>query len=133
MTFEFIVQPNFNFVKSFGDKFDIPVFNNGLQIPPHMGEGHIKMVDVEPGFKFVLHHYTLKEDLHLKRHAPTENDELISIVFNSNEIPVAFNDDRENAVQFLKTNGSSIQIASTALATETFFPAGVEVYFGVIG
>jgi AraC-like DNA-binding protein len=133
MTFEFIVQPDFNFVKSFGEKFDIPVFSNGLQIPPHMGEGHIKMVDVDPGFKFVLHHYTLREDFHLKRISSRENSELISIVFNSNEIPMAFTDDREIAVQFLKSNGSSIQIASTALATETFFPADVEVYFGVIG
>ena len=133
MTFEFIVQPNFNFVKSFSDRFNIPVFDNGLKIPASMGEGHIKMVEVEPGFKFVLHHYTLKEDFHLKRISPHENGELISIVFNSNEIPLAFTDDRERAVQFLKTNGSSIQIASTALGTETFFPAGVEVYFAVIG
>ena len=133
MTFEFIVQPNFNFVKSFGERFNIPVFNDRLQIPSYMGEGHIKMVDVDPGFKFVLHHYTLKEDFHLKRRSPQENGELVSIVFNSNEIPMAFTEERESAVQFLKTNGSSIQIASTALATETFFPANTEVYFGVIG
>jgi AraC-like DNA-binding protein len=133
MTFEFVVQPGFDFVKSFGEKFNIPVFNNGLQIPPHMGEGHIKMVEVEPGFKLVLHHYTLKVDFHLKRKSPPETNELISIVFNSNEIPMAFTPDRENAVQFLKTNGSSIQIAATALSTETFFPANAEVYFGVIG
>jgi len=133
MTFDFVVQPGFNFVKSFGERFNIPVFNDGLKIPAHMGEGHIKMVDVEPGFKFVLHHYTLKEDFHLKRKSPAENSELISIVFNSNEIPMAFTEDRKSAEQFLKANGPSIQIASTALATETFFPAGTEVYFGVIG
>jgi AraC-like DNA-binding protein len=133
MIFEFIVQPNFNFVRSFGEAFNIPVFNDGLQIPPHMGEGHIKMVEVEPGFKFVLHHYTLNEDFYLKRKSPPANNELVSIVFNSNEIPMVFSEERESAVQFLKTNGSSIQIASTALATETFFPANVEVYFGVIG
>jgi AraC-like DNA-binding protein len=133
MTFEFTVQSGFDFVKSFGDYFDIPVFNNELKIPPHMGEGHIKMVDIEPGFKFVLHHYTLKEDFHLKRKSPVEDNDLISIVFNSNEIPAAATVDREIAVQFLKTNGSSIQIASTALSTETIFPANVEIYFGVIG
>ncbi|TDO20910.1 helix-turn-helix transcriptional regulator [Pedobacter duraquae] len=133
MTFEFTVQPNFNFVKSFAEHFNIPVYNNELKIPIHMGEGHIKVVDIDPGFKFVLHHYTLKEDFHLKRLAPAEESDLISIVFNSNEIPAASAGDREIAVDFLKKNGSSIQIASTAISTETIFPANVEIYFGVIG
>ncbi len=134
MTFEFTVQPSFNFVKSFGEKFNIPVYKNSLQIPANLGEGRIKWVDVEPDFKFVLHHYTLKQDFYLKRIAPdTEPNDLISIVFNSNEIPAGFTADREDAIQFLKNNGSSIQIASTALSTETFFPANSEVYFCVIG
>jgi AraC-like DNA-binding protein len=133
MTFEFTVQAGFNFVQSFGDYFNIPVFNNELQIPPNMGEGHIKMVDVEPGFKFVLHHYTLKEEFHLKRNAPPEISDLISIVFNSNELPAGSTVDRQTAVDFLKKNGSSIQVASTAISTETIFPANVEIYFGVIG
>ncbi|MBK0379637.1 helix-turn-helix domain-containing protein [Mucilaginibacter segetis] len=133
MTFEFTVQAGFDFVKSFGDYFNIPVFNNELKIPAHMGEGHIKMVDIEPGFKFVLHHYTLKEDFHLKRKSPAGDSDLISIVFNSNELPATSAVDRETAIEFLKKNGSSIQVASTALSTETIFPANVEVYFGVIG
>ncbi|MBB6107856.1 AraC-type DNA-binding protein [Mucilaginibacter lappiensis] len=133
MFFEFTVQPGFNFVKSFGEKFNIPVFKNSLKIPDDLGEGYIKMIDIEPGFKLVLHHYTLKQDFHLKRHSPEESTEVISIVFNSNETPTGLAADRENAIQFLKNNGSSIQIASTALGTETFFPAYSEVYFGVIG
>ena len=98
-----------------------------------MGEGYIKHIDVEPGFKFVMHHYTLKEDFHLKRKSLVEDNEMISIIFNGNEIPSGLTDDRESAIQFLKSNGSSIQITLTALATETFFPANAEVHFGVIG
>ena len=133
MIFEFSVNPGFNFVESFGEKFNIPVFNNSLKIPESLGDGQIKMVDIEPGFKFVLHHYKLKQDFHLKRTGHVENNELISIVFNSNEIPMGINSDRESAIEFIKNNGSSIQIASTALATETIFPANREIYFGVIG
>jgi len=62
-----------------------------------------------------------------------EDNDLISIVFNSNEIPSVATIDRETAVQFLKQNGSSIQISSTPLSTETIFPANIEVYFAVIG
>jgi hypothetical protein len=133
MVFEFTVEPGFNFVKSFGEKFNIPVHKNSLKIPSHVGTGYIKWVDVEPGFKFALHHYTLKEDFYLKRQAPQEDNDVISIVFNSNEIPSGQTVDRETAIQFLKTNGSSIQIASAALATETHFPANIEVDFCVIG
>jgi len=133
MTFEFLVHPEFNFVKSFGENFTIPVFKDGLKMPASMGKGYIKQIDVQAGLKLVLHHYTLKQDFHLKRKAPEGNYDLISIVFNSNEIPTNATPDRQSAIQFLKNNGSSIQIASSALGTETFFPAGSEVNFGVIG
>jgi AraC-like DNA-binding protein len=91
------------------------------------------MVDIGSGFKFVLHHYTLKEEFHLKRKSLAETSDLISIVFNSNELPAGPWVNRETAVDFLKKNGSSIQIASTAISTETIFPANAEIYFGVIG
>ena len=133
MTFEFTVHPAFSFVKSFGEHFKIPVFNDSLKIPASLGKGYIKKVDLDPGIRFVLHHYTLKQDFHLKRNAPQEDYDLISIVFNSNEIPTSVTPDRQSAIQFLKNNGSSIQIASSALSTETHFPANSEVYFGVIG
>lgn len=133
MTFEFTVSPTFNFIKSFGKQFDIPVYKDHLRIPPAMGKGFIKFKDIDTGIKLAMHHYTLKEDFHLKRNAPEENHDLISIVFNSNEIPTDTTQDRQTAIQFLKSNPSSIQIASSALSTETHFRAGVEVYFGVIG
>jgi AraC-like DNA-binding protein len=133
MTFEFTVEPGFNFIKSFGEKFDIPIAGDTLTIPPSMGEGFIRFKEIEPGVKLALHHYTLKKDFHLKRNAPKENHDIVSIVFNSNEIPTDVTPDRQTAIQFLKNNGSSIQIASSALSTETHFPAHIEVYFGVIG
>ena len=133
MTFEFTVHPTFNFVKSFGEKFNIPVYKDNLKIPAAMGKGFMKFKDIDAGIRLAMHHYTLKEELHLKRKAPQESYDLISIVFNSNEIPADVTPDRQTAIQFLKSNGSSIQVASSALSTETIFPANVEVYFGVIG
>jgi AraC-like DNA-binding protein len=133
MTFEFTVHPTFNFVKSFGERFNIPVYKDSLKIPAAMGEGSIKFKNIEPGIRFVMHHYTLRQDLYLKRKVSEANHDLISVVFNSNEIPTDVTPDRQAAVQFLKNNGSSIQIASSALSTETFFPANIEVHFGVIG
>jgi len=133
MTFEFTVHPTFNFVKGFGEKFNIPVYKDNLKIPATMGKGFMKFRDIDAGIRLAMHHYTLKEELHLIRKAPQASYDLISIVFNSNEIPIDVTPDRQRAIQFLKNNGSSIQIASSALSTETIFPADVEVYFGVIG
>ena len=136
MTFDFTVHPNFNFVKSFAEKFKIPVHKDSLTIPPTMGKGFIRFKNIEPGIRFAIHHYTLKQELYLKRKTGEgggENHDLVSIVFNSNEIPTDINPDRQTAIQFLKNNGSSVQIASSALSTETYFPANIEVHFGVIG
>ena len=133
MTFEFTVQPDFNFLSTFAQKFNIAVYKNRISMPESIGKGFIRNIEIEDGLKFVLHHYILKQDFHLKRIATEEKNDLISIVFNSNEIPINISDERQTALQFLKNNGSAIQISSSVLGTETFFHAGSEVYFTVIG
>ncbi len=133
MIFEFTVHPSFNFLTSFAEKFNIPVFKNGLEIPALMGKGFLKKIDIEADFKFVLHHYTLKEDFWLRRMAPKEKNDLISILFNSQEIPTDVALLAQSAFQFLKKNGSAIQVGSSSLGTETFFPANTAIYFAVIG
>lgn len=133
MIFEFNIQPAFNFLESFAEKLNVPVLNNRLWIPESLGDGHVKKIDLEPDLKLVMHSYILKQDFHLKRIEPEKENDLISIVFNSNEIPIHLLSEKSNIIQFLKDNGSAIQIASSSLATETFFPANSQIYFGVIG
>lgn len=133
MIFEFTVHPSFNFLTSFAEKFNIPVFKNRLEIPASMGKGFLKKMDIEVDFKFVLHHYTLNEDFRLRRMAPKEKNDLISILFNSREIPTDVATLTQSAIQFLKKNGSAVQIGSSSLGTETFFTANTEIHFAVIG
>jgi AraC-like DNA-binding protein len=133
MKFEFAVSPTFNFLTAFAEKFNVPVFKHSLAIPASMGKGFIKSIDIESGFKLVIHHYTLQQAFHLKRMPSESTSDLISIVFNSNEIPTDSPVDQQNALQFLKENGSAIQISSSILGTETLFPKNAEVYFVVIG
>lgn len=133
MTFEFTVHPDFNFLTSFSQKFKIPVYKNRITIPASLGKGYIKKIDIETSFKLIIHHYTLKEDFHLKRVAPKESNTSVSIIFNSTEIPTNIGADKQSAIHFLKNNGAAIQIASGSLGTENFFPANKEVFFFVIG
>ncbi len=132
MIFEFSVNSTFNFVSSFAEKLQVAVHKNRLTIPSSLGQGYIKKIDVDPDLKFILHHYTLNQPFQLRRLANDEKNDMISIVFNSHEIPSNQTPDKESAVDFLKTNGSAIQIASSSLGTESFFPSGNEVHFAVI-
>jgi AraC-like DNA-binding protein len=133
MKFEFTVGPGFNFLTAFAEKFKVRVFRHSLHVPASMGKGFIKFIELEPGCKLVLHHYTLKQAFHLKRLPSAAPNNLVSIVFNSNEIPTDGGTERENTLQFLKTYGSAIQVSSSALGTETQFAKNTEVYFVVIG
>lgn len=133
MKFEFSVSPSFNFVSAFSERFKIPVYKNSVAFPKNMGKGSIKMIEVEPGFKLVIHRYRLKESFHLKR-LPTEKpNDWVSIIFNSHEIPTAIGKEKQEAIRFLKNHDSAIQISSSTLGTETFFPKDAEVYFVVMG
>jgi AraC-like DNA-binding protein len=133
MKFEFAVSPTFDFLTAFAEAFNVPVFKHSLTVPASMGTGSIKKIDIEPSFKLVIHHYTLKQAFHLKRMPSETSSDLVSIIFNSNEIPTGSPVDQQDALQFLKENGSAIQISSSMLGTETLFPKNAEVYFVVIG
>ena len=133
MKFEFAVGPDFNLLTAFAESFKVPVFKHSLNIPASMGKGFIKFIEVETGCKLALHHYTLKQTFHLRRLPSAAPGDLVSIVFNSNEVPTDSGTDRENALQFLKANGSAIQVSSSSLGTETLFAKNAEVYFAVIG
>ena len=133
MKFEFAVGPGFNFLTAFAEAFNVPVFKHSVAIPAAMGQGFIKKIDIEPDFKLVIHHYTLKQAFHLKRMSAETSSDLVSIVFNSNEIPTGSPVDKQEALKFFRENGSAIQISSSMMGTESFFPKNAEVYFAVVG
>lgn len=133
MKFEFSVHPTFNFLNSFAEAFDLKVSNNRAIIPTRLGQGYVKEIITDTNLKLVVHHYRLKEDFHLKRLGSSETKNLISIVFNSNEVPTGDVKDKERLIQFSNANESTIQVASSSVGTETYFPANSDVRFLVIG
>src|SRR5699024_10971912 len=133
MKFEFTVYPNFNFVESFAKHFGLPVKDNTVSFPKNKGEGFIKLIELNPDLKCVIHHYRLKEDFLLKRLSPDEKNEMLSLVFYNQEIPVAKGQNKEEIIHFLKQHNSAIQIASSALSTQAFFPKNTEIHYIVIG
>ncbi len=133
MKFEFTVHPNFNFVESFAKHFSLPVKNNSVNFPSHKGEGFIRGVELYPYLKFVIHHYLLKEDFFLTRLPADQENEMLSLVFYNQEIPISTYKNKDEIIRFLKQHEATIQIASSGLSTHAFFPKDTEIHYVVIG
>lgn len=132
MIFEYVPNLGFNFLTSFAKKLQVAVHDGRLEIPASLGEGSIRYIDLSPEFKLILHKYKLKEDFVLRRKAFEGADDLISIIFRSNEVPVNLFTN-ENQIQFSKNNEFAVQISSTDIEYEIRFPANTEIYFTVVG
>ncbi|MGY2134268.1 helix-turn-helix transcriptional regulator [Hymenobacter sp. HD11105] len=133
MVFEFVPYPGFDFLKSFGEQFNLPVAGDTLHIPPKLGEGCIRNIEIGPEFRLFVHRYRLKQDLVLKRRAaPLPNHELVSLIFNLNEEPVSL-EARDQQFPFARNTEYAVEISSTDLNTTIHFPAHTEIYFNVVG
>lgn len=132
MTFAFVSSPAFNFLTSFGAQFGIPVQGDTLIIPPSMGQGSIRKIDLGPAFKLLIHQYTLNDDLVLQRLPAETPFDLISILFHSNELPVSLTTP-DSRVQLSRTSEFAVQIASADLESVVRFPANVPINYTVVG
>ncbi|NIJ53812.1 helix-turn-helix transcriptional regulator [Dyadobacter arcticus] len=133
MTFEFTTKPGFNFLTSFSEQFGVPVTGDRLDIPEEMGSGSIRKVDINEHFKLLIHHYTFKEEFVLRRKAPEEITDLITIIFYSSTLPNNQLSNREKSFTCTKINSSSIEVSSNDLNSEIRFPADREIHFTVVG
>ncbi len=133
MKFEFIAHPGFDFLESFARQFEIPFYGNTLIIPAELGSGSIRKVEFSPDFKLLFHHYTFHEEFILKRRAPEEKSDLVSIIFYTSALPNNVLSNAQRSFSCSKINHSAIEISSTDLNSEIRFPAKTEIFFTVVG
>jgi len=131
MLFEFVTSPDFNFINSFAAKLNVQVENNTLPIPDALGQGKIRNINLVPDFKLIIHRYKLNEEFVLKRVQAQHHNDMVSIIFNCNEVPINHSTE-ENEIQFSKNSQFAIQIASTDLNSVSCFPANAEIDYVVI-
>jgi AraC-like DNA-binding protein len=132
MFFEFVPNPQFDFLTSFSQKFNVPIEGDRLIIPAVMGTGSIRRVALMPGLKLIIHRYTLNQDFILNRVGTDGPNDLVSVIFHSNEA-VASVDTGEKANPLSRSSAFAIQIASTDLNSQIRFPANTDIYFLVAG
>src|SRR5689334_5284113 len=110
MFFEFVPNPQFDFLTSFAKKFNAPIEGDRLIIPPVMGTGSIRRVTLSDGMKLVVHRYKLNEDFILNRVGYDAPNDLVSIIFHSNEVTASV-DTGKNANPLSRSSAFAIQIA----------------------
>lgn len=132
MFFEFIPNPQFDFLTSFAKKLNVPLNGDRLIIPPAIGTGSIRKLTLSAGLKTIIHHYKLKEDFILNRMGTETANDLVSIIFHSNEVAASVDTgDKPNLLS--RHTDFAIQIASTDLNSQIRFPANTDIYFIVVG
>lgn len=133
MIFEFTARPHFDFITEFSQKYKIAVNNNMIVIPEYMGEGFVRKVAFNEGFRLLMHRYRLKEDFTIIRNPSEVSNDLISIFFYNNEQPIDLIYNSENPVKFSRKNDSAIQVTASDLNSIIRFPAHSETYYMVVG
>jgi AraC-like DNA-binding protein len=133
MTFEFTASLHFDFITGFAQLIGVPLQNNVLQIPQALGEGYVRKIEFGSDFRLLIHHYTLKEDLIIKRNPAAVANDLLSIFFYNNEQPIDLIYNEEKPVRFSQKNESAIQITTNDLSSLIRFPANTETHYVVVG
>lgn len=132
MFFEFVPDTQFDFLSSFAKKFNLPLEGDRLILPPTLGTGSIRRVALSPGMKLIVHRYQLHQDFIINRVGNDGPNDLVSIIFHSNEGVGSVNTGGA-AAPLSRSTAFAIQIASTDLHSQIRFPANTDIYFLVVG
>lgn len=133
MIFSFSATADFDFLTQFARHLQQPIKNDVLTIPDYLGTGYIRRLSFGPDFKITLHHYTLLEDLVIKRNTLEGGNDLITIFFYSNEQPLEIAFSNNPNVQFSQRDHSAIQLTSNDLSSTIRFPAHHHINYAVVG
>ncbi len=133
MIFQFTASPHFDFITQFAGQIGVPVKDNFLEIPQKMGEGYVRKVSFGNDFRLLMHCYTLKEDLVIKRNPAVEKNDLRSIFFYNNEQAIELTYNNDSSIPFSRNNDSAIQVTTHDLSSTIRFPANTPIQYMVIG
>jgi AraC-like DNA-binding protein len=119
MIFEFTPNENIRFMTAFAQSIGSKFKNGILTLPPQLGIGHIKAYDLSPMIRMMIHQYILNEDLAFKRIASANKKDVVTITFH-HIFHQKTNSDSNSSKAFILP---SVQVTSTDIDFETFFPA----------
>jgi AraC-like DNA-binding protein len=129
MKFEFVSKQDFNPITELAAQIGCKSENNFIEFPENIGQGYIKMLDLEAGLKLIIHRHRLKEELIFLRNSSPQYNSLVTITFNTNDRPIVTLKDTLTGEE---ANLSSIYITSMHFSLETYFPANKNIHSTVV-
>jgi AraC-like DNA-binding protein len=129
MKFEFVSKRDFNPITELAKQIGCKSENNIIEFPENMGQGYIKMLDLDDGLKLVIHRHRLKEELIFLRNPSPHKNSLLTITFNTIDRPVVVLKDTLNGKGI---NLSSIYITSSDIGLETYFASNKNIHSTII-
>ncbi|MBA0883755.1 helix-turn-helix domain-containing protein [Flavobacterium undicola] len=132
MIFEFTTAPGFDFIKFFAKHINANVRDNYMEIPNTLGEGYVRKVGFGNDFKLTIHHYTLKEDLIIKRNPSPETSSIRTFFFYNKKQNLEVKYENEENVPFSQKSDASILLSTNDLKTEIRFPADINIQYVVV-
>lgn len=132
MIFEFTTAPGFDFINFFAKHINATVKDNFMEVPSAVGEGYVRKVGFGSDFKLTIHHYTLKEDLIIKRNPSPETSSVRTFFFYNTNQDLEVKYENEEHIPFSKKNDASILLSTNDLKTEIRFPAGSNIQYVVV-
>jgi AraC-like DNA-binding protein len=130
VVFDFEAGKGFHFTSVFAKRFDSKVANDRVFLPEMLGEGFIQEVYLDNGLSLCLHHYTLKQELILRRRLSGATD-VLTMKFDGRRMPVRSKEDAKDSL-FSSGKGYEVEFGTSNFFTEVKIPPNEEISFLVI-
>ena len=133
MIFEFAPGPTFNFLDAFARRIGTTLQDTTLTLPPSLGVGTMTSIRLIQDFSLLIHHYTLQEELILRRTIAENAGDRISVLFHV-DAPPDQNQDVDSDALIVRDSRAvyAIRITSANINSEMRFPAKQPVFFAVL-
>lgn len=128
VTFDFIMDKDFNIAEEFGRRFNMPVTDNRVYLPKSLGDGYIQEIKLREGLILSMARFNLKEEFLVKRLESGEPSKMLTLKFDCKKVALEIGRPKTD----LFAPGCEAEMCTWNLFTEVLFPAEQEIYFLVI-
>ena len=128
--FDFEAGKGFHFTSAFAKRFASKVLNDRVLLPERLGEGFIQEVYLDNGLSLCLHHYTLRQELILRRHN-TGSAEVLTMKFDGRRMHYRSKKDVKESL-FTTGKGAEVEFGTSNFFTEVTIPPNEKINFLVI-
>lgn len=130
IAFDFEAGKGFHFTSAFAKRFDIEASGDRVSLPKPLGDGFIREVYLDNGLSLCLHHYTLQQELILRRRG-TGNTDVLTMKFDGTRIPVDATEGPGPAL-FAGRKGCEVEFGTSNFFSELTIPPNEKINFLVV-